>query len=322
LRKCYILIYRNHYISICRFYDIVICWLHPSGGSFTINNGSATLFDPSSLGAGSYTVVYSYTDTNGCSTDNAQQVTVNALPTVSHTTLDNSYCSNANAVTLVGTPTGGTFTIDGNTDTIFNPSGLGTGSHALAYSYADGNGCSNTSSQTVSVLAAPTVSFTGLGTSYTVNDAAVQLSGTPTTGIFTGNGVSHGMFDPAMAGEGTHSIVYMYVDSNACINASGQCTEVSLLVNIDDQNSISNDFDIFPNPNTGQCYISFKTENNSDVILKVFDSTGKLILSETSKSSGTLYQKKLDLSDYAEGTYKVSLQTDKKILNRSLVVGK
>lgn len=48
----------------------------PSGGSYTINNVSVTSFDPAAQGAGTFYVVYSYQDANGCSASDSTSITV------------------------------------------------------------------------------------------------------------------------------------------------------------------------------------------------------------------------------------------------------
>jgi sugar lactone lactonase YvrE len=55
----------------------------PAGGRFIVNGAPATQIAPANLAPGSYTVAYSYTDSNGCSAITSQHVTINALPTVS-----------------------------------------------------------------------------------------------------------------------------------------------------------------------------------------------------------------------------------------------
>jgi hypothetical protein len=63
------------------------------------------------------------------------------------------FCSNNNtAYTLTATPSGGTFTVDGQPATTFTPSIAGAGDHAIAYSYS---GCSATA--TFKVTQTPTV---------------------------------------------------------------------------------------------------------------------------------------------------------------------
>ena len=51
--------------------------------------------------------------------------------------------------------------------------------------------------------------------------------GSPAGGIYSGSGVSSGMFDPAIAGAGNKPIVYTYTDANSCTNSDTS----TLLVN-------------------------------------------------------------------------------------------
>ncbi|QKZ13568.1 cellulose binding domain-containing protein [Spirosoma sp. KUDC1026] len=85
----------------------------------------------------------------------SQSITVNPLPAVSITGLASAYCKDAATVTLVGSPAGGTFTIDGNQAAQFNPAVLPVGSHTVIYSYTNSSGCSQTTSQTVTVKEVP-----------------------------------------------------------------------------------------------------------------------------------------------------------------------
>ncbi len=51
-------------------------------------------------------------------------------------------------------------------------------------------------------------------------DAPFALSGaTPAGGTYSGTGVSGGIFDPGVAGAGTHTITYTYTDGNTCTNS-------------------------------------------------------------------------------------------------------
>ncbi|HLG02851.1 MAG TPA: T9SS type A sorting domain-containing protein, partial [Bacteroidia bacterium] len=53
------------------------------------------------------------------------------------------------------------------------------------------------------------------------------LSGNPANGIFTGGGISGNMFDPAVAGLGTHTVNYNYTDPNGCSGSYSESTIVS-----------------------------------------------------------------------------------------------
>jgi Ricin-type beta-trefoil lectin domain-like/Secretion system C-terminal sorting domain/HYR domain len=77
--------------------------------------------------------------------------------TVSIQNLANSYCDKAVAVSLVGQPAGGVFTIDGLAATVFDPSLQSVGNHTVVYSFADKDGQLLSATQNVSVLPIPNV---------------------------------------------------------------------------------------------------------------------------------------------------------------------
>ena len=186
----------------------------PSGtfsgpGINNLGNGTATFTAAFSGGAGIKNITYTYS--NGtCSNSNTQQVTVVQMPGVSFTGLPSTMCLNAAAVTLVGSPLGGTFSGIGITGNTFNPAIAGAGGpYSITYTYTDpGTGCTNTSIQTVTVN--PVASFSGLSGPYCTTDPSVTLTGSPSGGTFSGPGMVGNIFNPAIAGVGTHSISYTY----------------------------------------------------------------------------------------------------------------
>ncbi|MGE0636401.1 MAG: T9SS type A sorting domain-containing protein [Bacteroidia bacterium] len=208
----------------------------PSGGTFSGTPAvtSGGLFSPST-GEGNYTITYTYTNGNGCTNSTSVSTVVNALPVVSFSGFANpaQYCQNAAVVNLTGSPVGGTFSGQGVTSGgVFTPSTAGLGTHTITYSYSDGNGCANTSTQSVTVVAVPTVSFTGLVGDYCVNDASVTLTGNQSGGTFSGPGITDNgngtaSFSPTAAGiGGSYGITYTYTDGNGCSGTQTQQTVV------------------------------------------------------------------------------------------------
>ena len=74
--------------------------------------------------------------------------------------------------------------------------------------------------------ALPVVSFTGLVVSLCEKDAPISLTGSPSGGIFSGNGTTGNIFDPAAAGVGNFAILYTYTDS-ICSGADTQTVTVN-----------------------------------------------------------------------------------------------
>lgn len=54
----------------------------------------------------------------------------------------------------------------------------------------------------------------------------IALNATPAGGDYSGPGVSNGMFDPNGAGQGVHTITYIYTDQNGCSNTASIDIEV------------------------------------------------------------------------------------------------
>ena len=129
-----------------------------SGAGITDHGNGTSTFDPLTAGAGVHTILYQYSDVNGCSNDTAESVTVNAIPQVSFTGLDTFYCIDASPAIVTSNHAGGTFsgagiTDNGNGTAVFSPSASGLGlDHVIVYSYTDNIGCSAICSQRVDII--------------------------------------------------------------------------------------------------------------------------------------------------------------------------
>ncbi|MCH2233636.1 MAG: FG-GAP-like repeat-containing protein [Crocinitomicaceae bacterium] len=128
------------------------------------------------------------------------------------------------ADTLVGDPVGGIFSGSGISGNTFNPTTAGVGTHTVTYTYSYGS-CLGIKQQNVTVTNC-TVSFSGLGNSYTTSNAPVTLAGDPVGGTFSGLGISGNTFNPSVAGVGTHDIVYTY-NAGGCSGTDTQTVTVT-----------------------------------------------------------------------------------------------
>ncbi|MBL7741799.1 MAG: PKD domain-containing protein [Chitinophagaceae bacterium] len=103
-----------------------------------------------------------------------------------------------------------------------------TRTYTVRYEVWSGINCVNSVTRDITLLATPQLAF-GSVLPVCDNIPAFQLSqvqlinNLPGSGVFSGTGVSStGMFDPDVAGEGTHTITYTYTGTNGCVNSSGQ----------------------------------------------------------------------------------------------------
>ena len=194
----------------------------PSGGTYSGTGVSGNNFNPTTSGAGTFTLTYSFTDGNSCSSSDTEDITVDTLPSVSISAISD-FCFASSAVLLSqGSPSGGTYFGSGVTAGIFDPSVAGVGTHSIGYSITNGNGCSDTATTSITVNAEPTVSFSSLS-DICLDGLSFALSGgAPSGGTYSGLGVSSGNFNPSTAGVGSHSITYVFTDGNSCTDSASQ----------------------------------------------------------------------------------------------------
>jgi hypothetical protein len=157
------------------------------------------------------------------------QVPVYPLPVVS-TGSYGPYCAGGAAVTLGGSPVGGSWSGDGVSGGVFTPSAAGV--YSVTYSYTDANGCSAAASTSIVVKNKPVVNAGCYGP-VCLNSSPVFLSGTPTGGTWSGPGVSGRSFDPMEAGPGTHVLTYTYQVPGGCAITTTATIEVLSLPAVD-----------------------------------------------------------------------------------------
>ncbi|WP_201986843.1 DUF7948 domain-containing protein [Hymenobacter rubidus] len=204
----------------------------PVGGIFSgpgVSGNAATGYFFSPGGApGVSQLTYTLT-LNGCVVQASQTVTVATAPNAG---ADQVLCANAGAISLVGTPTGGTWTGPGVTGSVaagfvFTPSLALVGVQTLSYSFPGLGTTSCAGTRRITVTAPPTVAFTtALQPSYCLPAAGapplapVPLTAAPVGGVFSGPGVSGSagtgfVFSPNLS-PGPVQILYT-VTVNGCL---------------------------------------------------------------------------------------------------------
>ncbi len=160
----------------------------PLGGKFYVDGVElgANSFNPASYTQGDHNVEYFYQDGNGCESSFLRVFTVNAVPNVTLSGLQNQYCADAGGVTIQGSPDGsayvppipGTFTSNPSHSSYFTDNGDGTadfdvasaisvqgpGNYIFTYTYTNNEGCDASATYTTTLLndLGSTLSFSGL----------------------------------------------------------------------------------------------------------------------------------------------------------------
>lgn len=167
----------------------------PVGGTYTGPGVSAGQFNPSTAGVGTHPIIYSFTDTSGCTSSDTSFVTVNAGTAITMPGYS-PVCLNAAPISLLGpSPSGGVFSGTGVSGTLFNPSIAGVGNRSITYTFTAGNGCVNTATSTIQVLALPVAQILPSSLHVICSGSPVSLQAQPVAGAsyqWLLNGLSQG----------------------------------------------------------------------------------------------------------------------------------
>ena len=231
-----------------------------SGRGIVASQGNEATFSPAAAGVGTHTISYTFRNSNGCSQSTSVVVTINPLPVVSFTGLEDgaAFCSDAAPIELVGSPAGGVFSgtgIQEGTTTILPGSFATGGEKIVRYTFEDENGCSQTESRSFVVNLLPQVSLLVRNTILCIDAAPELLEGTVPnsreTPFFTGAGVVQdtenpnlALFNPAAAGVGKFTVRYEVQTEVGCSRFVERVIEVVPLpeVNFETEDFPNNEY--------------------------------------------------------------------------------
>ena len=296
--------------------DAVVSYAAPVG---TDNCAGASTALIAGLGSGATftlgttTETYEVTDSVGNATSCSFTVTVvdaeapaitcpsdisSCNPVVNYTApVGTDNCAGATTGITAGLGDGATFPIGTTTET---------------YEVIDGAGNITSCSFTVTINALPTVAIAAFSPDTICDtDPAVALPiGTPALGIYSGNGVSGSTFDPALAGIGTHYVLYSYTDSNTCNSSDSTMIVVVSCVSINENTSLTG-ISVFPNPANNVININLG-EANATFNFALTSIDGKVVfVANNIVNKNTA----IDISSYSKGVYflKINNESDYKV---------
>jgi hypothetical protein len=193
-------------------------------------NGSAptgTLtWTPPAGSAGTYSLQFVATDNVNPPLSAQQTVAVTVLPLCNLTAtaaVTNAPCGNNNTGAITVTAAGGSnyqYSIDGGMT--FQNSNVFSNLAPGTYEVVTKDGVCSSPMQTVTIIAnpLPVVTLDNFASLCGNSGSFALTGGQPLGGTYSGTGVSNGIFDPATAGLGTHTITYAYTNANGCVNAA------------------------------------------------------------------------------------------------------
>ena len=202
----------------------------PSGGTYEGDGVIGGYMYPSQTTVGSKTITYSVTNNDGCTSSASQSLAIYPSPTVTLGSLE-PVCINSSPFILSGgSPIGGTWSGNGVTNGIFDPSVAGVGFTQITYVYEnENNGCSASVSKNITVKTTEEISIATINP-LCENSSPLNLMNyvSPMGGSFSGFGVTDSFFDPSTMGQGTHSVTYT---ANSTITGCSSSETFEITVN-------------------------------------------------------------------------------------------
>lgn len=254
-------------------------WSGPNSYTASVQNPAIT--NISTLGSGSYSVTI--THANSCSGTSSVNITVLTTPSVSYTATPSTTVCQGTSLTLSGLGASNYVWTGGITNGVgFIPSG----SQSYTVTGTDANGCSSSSTASVSVQSLPNISVTQNGPVLTANQAGATYQWVNCPTMTPVSGATAQSFTATVSGQ--YAVI---VTQNNCPDTSS-CYTVNL-TSINESAGAA-DFIVFPNP--AKDYIIIESAASSQIIIT--DLSGKKILSFALKAGQT----KVDL-DLSSGIY-------------------
>lgn len=251
-------------------------------------------------------------DANGCTT--VISVTVNIILAAEATTTD-LLCDNSDDGTLtITTVTGGEspymYSLDGNDFQSSNEfTDLSSGDYTIYVMDANGNVFQG---GTFTIMAPPVL--TAIAT-VDMNSIVVTSTGGTGTLMYSIDGVNFQSSNEfTELPNGTYIVTV--IDENGCTQSSNQ-----VMINFTSLDELDFDivFDLFPNPTTGDMTLILDQPTEVNLVLRIFDVTGKIAQEIRIEKTDNYLQQQIDVQRLPAGSYEVVL-TDGELFGRKRFV--
>ncbi len=259
------------------------------------------------------------TDQYGCSTTDSVTVSINPYENVSLSGLLPSYCDNASAILLEGSPANGNFGGNGVNGNVFSPSSLEAGEHQVYYSVVDNSGCAIGDTIDVQIYETPTVN---LGDDITLcSDETYEIFVNEGYDQYLwSNGNTSGRYlnvNFATFGLGA-TLVELTVTDNGCVAKDDVLITYENCVGIEEFEEIG--ISIFPNPSNGIFSITYDgTEKNQS--FSIYNLQGQELYTEIlNECSNQKCTKNLDVSYLTKGIYIIRFYNKKGVRSGKILI--
>lgn len=141
--------------------------------------------------------------------------------------------------------------------------------------------------------------------------------GVPTGGVYSGPGVTAGIFDPIAAGVGLQTITYTYTDINNCVGVATSTILVDVCTGI----NVSNDatgISVYPNPATNFVTVELQLGNPQDVEINLLNMLGQIVYSSKTTQTTGISKVNINSEFLPRGIYLLQVKTLNGVLVRKV----
>jgi gliding motility-associated-like protein len=156
------------------------------------------------------------------------EVTIHPLPSVV-IELDEGVCFNEEPFALNGgLPAGstGTYTVNGNETTVFNPSQPADATYEVVYTFTDANGCVNSDTSSIVIWPLPAVSLDPFTPACELDPVLALTGGWPENGVYTLDATEIEELNPSELGYGSYMLEYTFTDANGCAESASELVTI------------------------------------------------------------------------------------------------
>jgi len=140
-----------------------------------------------------------------------------------------------------------------------------------------------------------------------IDETAFALNAEPANGCWSGAGVENGMFDPMVAGLGTHELEFRWGWNVETISVEVSDQVPPCAVKVEEIENFSG-LDVFPNPTNGVLNLNLEVAQAGIATIDVFNATGQLVSSvQFSVSPGEQLLELKSFETLSNGLYQVKV---------------
>jgi PKD repeat protein len=283
--------------------------LHGSGGTSYNWTPSAGLYNASSASPNVYlttstTFTMIATDSLGCSSSDTVRISILPLPGFSISSTDNNICPGDTLSIWTSQPQYQyTWTPANSLDTATSDSTAAWPVTTTTYTIVSvdtATGCSSSAVKTITVYAltpTPTIYVWGWQLTCTVGASSYQW-------YFNGNPIPGATQQTYFASQ-----IGMYQVEAYNVQNCPSGISPAVLVDAIPEVAVTA-FSIYPNPNSGDFWITFSGEKNTDYMLEIFNAEGQAVATEAVDNFSGEYRKAFNLSVYGSGVYMIRISHD------------